>query len=291
MSSSQGYTVDPPTYSQPSAKKQYGATQQPAADQEPLLSGGGDQQPFASGSSQPRNAWADEGFDGDVPDDFKIGVTVSQSSIEVRQQFVRKVYGVLLAQILFTTVVGAVMMRDNVATWVQQNSGLLLIPMLGALVFMGLAFWKRHSHPLNLVFLAGFTACEALTLGSVVSMFEQTIVLQALVITTAVFVGLTLFTMQSKYDFDSMGPYLFGALLVFFFTGLVNLFIPFSRTTDAVFAGLGALLFSAYVVFDTHLILRRLHVDDWILGAISLYLDFINLFLQILRLLSDIQDR
>ncbi|KAK4054620.1 mitosis inhibitor protein kinase swe1 [Microbotryomycetes sp. JL221] len=272
--SSGGYTVDPPTYQAPGAKKAYGATQSSsnAPDNEPLLAS--NNEPWASGSSHPRNEWPDEADAGDVPDDFKIGVTVSQSSIEVRQQFVRKVYGVLFCQILLTAVVGGAMMRTNVANWVQQNSGLLLIPMIGALVFMGLAFWKRHSHPLNLVFLAGFTACEALTLGSVVSLFDQTIVLQALVITTFVFLGLTLFTIQSKYDFDGMAPYLFGALMIFFFTGIVNLFIPFSRTTDAVVAGLGVLLFSGLIIFDTHLVMRRLHVDDWVIGSISLYLDF-----------------
>ncbi|KAK4054258.1 hypothetical protein OIV83_001284 [Microbotryomycetes sp. JL201] len=283
MSQQPGYTVDPPTYSQPSAKKAYGATE-PAADQEPLLGA----EPHASGSSQPRNAWHDEAAEGDVPDDFKVSHIISPSPLGQRKPSLgqEKQW-----HALFTSIVGALMMRENVASWVQQNSGLLLIPMLGALAFMGLAFWRRHSHPLNLVFLAAFTACEALTLGAVVSMFEQTIVLQALIITTAVFLGLTLFTMQSKYDFDSMGPYLFGFLLVFFFTGLVNIFVPFSRTTDAVFAGIGSLLFSAYIVYDTHLICRRLHVDDWVLGSISLYLDFINLFLQVLRLLNDIEDR
>ena len=55
---------------------------------------------------------------------------------------------------------------------------------------------------------------EAFTLGIVTAFYDNRIVLQALLITTGVFLGLTLFTLQSKYDFSGMGPYLFGGLLV-----------------------------------------------------------------------------
>ncbi|ORY55725.1 inhibitor of apoptosis-promoting Bax1-domain-containing protein [Leucosporidium creatinivorum] len=289
MSAPTGYTVDPPTYTAPGAKKAYGATSNPQQHEaeQPLLGG----QQWASGSQAPRNDWDAEGSEDDIPDDFKIGVTVSQSSQDVRAAFVRKVYGVLFVQILSTVLVGWLMSTDQISAWVQDHRGLMLIPMIGALFAMGGCFWKRHSHPLNLVFLGIFTLFEAATIGSVISYFNSTIVLQAMLITVFLFAGLTLFTLQSKWDFDGMAPYLFGALLVFFFTGIVGLFIPYSKTTDMIIAGAGVLLFSAYIIFDTHTLFNRLHVDDWVIACVSLYLDIINLFLQILRLLSDIQDR
>ena len=74
-------------------------------------------------------------------------------------------------------------------------------------------------------------------------------------------------------------------------TGLVGVFIPFSSTLNLIFAIGGTLLFRGYVVYDTYLINNRLSPDEYIMGAISLYLDFINLFLNILRLLNNIQDR
>ena len=74
-------------------------------------------------------------------------------------------------------------------------------------------------------------------------------------------------------------------------TGLVGVFVPFNSTMNLIYAIGGTLLFSGYVVYDTYLINRRLSPDEYILGAISLYLDFINLFLNILRLLSNMQDR
>lgn len=200
------------------------------------------------------------------------------------------------------------------------------MPLFGTLIVLGLLYWKRHSHPANLGLLALFTLMEAFTLGVVTASFDDVIVLQALLITTGVFLGLTLFTMQSKvgfvrmhfprrfndirfkYDFSGMGPWLFGGLLalgkvpcyptlnllsknVAVMTGLVGVFIPFSSTLNLVYAIGGTLLFSGYVVYDTYLINRRLSPDEYILGAISLYLDFINLFLSILRLLNSMQDR
>lgn len=86
--------------------------------------------------------------------------------------------------------------------------------MIGSFVSLGFLWWKRHSHPINLVLLSLFTFFEAFTVGLVVGFYDQTVVLQALLMTTGVFLGLTLFTFQSKYDFSGMGPWLFGGLMV-----------------------------------------------------------------------------
>ncbi|KAL8292288.1 hypothetical protein RQP46_001754 [Phenoliferia psychrophenolica] len=269
-----------------STYKPYGAT----GANEPLL--GNTEQPYASGSHAPSNDWAQEGSgEDDVPEDFKIGMTVSESSQSIRHAFVAKVYGVLFCQIVGTTVIGALMSTESASTWVQANPGLMMIPMFGAIAAMLGVYWKRHSHPLNIILLGLFTVLEAITVGSVVGFYSGTVVLQALVITVFVFLGLTLFTFQSKYDFDNMGSYLFAALLCFVITGFVGIFLPFNRITDMLMAGGGCILFSLYIVYDTHLLLRRLHMDDWVLACVSLYLDILNLFLQILRLLSDIQER
>jgi FtsH-binding integral membrane protein len=75
------------------------------------------------------------------------------------------------------------------------------VPLFGTLIVLGLLYWKRHSHPANLGLLGLFTLMEAFTLGIVTASFEDVIVLQALLITTGVFLGLTLFTMQSKVGF------------------------------------------------------------------------------------------
>ncbi len=56
-------------------------------------------------------------------------------------------------------------------------------------------------------------------------------------------------------------------------TGIVGIFIPFSRTVDLIYAICGTLLFSGYIIYDTHVITKRLSPDEYIMGAISLYLE------------------
>jgi FtsH-binding integral membrane protein len=155
---------------------------------------------------------------------------------------------------------------------------------------MLLTYWKRKSYPTNLLFLTGFTALEAYTISVVVSFYDSAIVLQALLITLGMFVALTLFACQTKYDFTSWMPYLFGGLWFLILFGIVAIFIPYKSTVELIYGGLGALIFSGYILVDTQLIMRHYHVEEEIAAAISLYLDIINLFLSILRILNSQQN-
>jgi FtsH-binding integral membrane protein len=247
---------------------------------------------LGSSSRDGAGGFYDQPAHGDVPDDFKYGVTVSDSSPEIRNAFIRKVYTILFCQILATCIVGGVISQSpSTIFWVQTHMWSFYVPLFGTLINLGVLYWKRHSHPLNFVLLSTFTLMEAFTLGIVVAFYNNIIVLQALLITLGVFIGLTLFTLQSKYDFSGMGPFLFGALIAMVMAGLVNAFIPFGKTMDLVFAIGGCLLFSGYIVYDTYMINAKLSPDEFIMGAISLYLDFINLFINILRLLNNMEDR
>ncbi|KAJ2930249.1 hypothetical protein H1R20_g6822, partial [Candolleomyces eurysporus] len=271
------YPVPPPSYGS-SSKNTQNYRSVDNRDAEPLLGGS------SSGIyNQPAP--------GELPDDFKYGVSVSESEPSIRQAFVRKVYTILLTQIASTCVVAGIVRQSPEAIfWVQTHPWSFYVPLFGTLITLGLLFWKRHAHPWNFVFLSAFTLMEAFTLGVVTAFYDNVLVLQALLITLGVFLGLTLFTLQSKYDFSGMGPFLFGTLIALVMTGFVSIFLPFNRTFDLLIAIIGCLLFSGYIVYDTYNINRRLSPDEYIMGAISLYLDFINLFLNILRLLSDLQD-
>jgi len=274
------YPVPPPSYG--SAGVKHNSDNNNRGAREPLI----------SGPSSGPGGYYDQPAQGDLPDDFKYGVTVSESSPEIRNAFIRKVYTILLCQILATTAVaGGISQSPETIFWVQTHTWAFYVPLFGTLINLGVLYWKRHSHPLNFALLTTFTLMEAFTLGIVVAFYENIIVIQALLITLGVFIGLTLFTFQSKYDFSGMGPFLFGALIAMTMTGLVGIFIPFGQTMDLLFAIGGCLLFSGYIVYDTYIINAKLSPDEFIMGAISLYLDFINLFLSILRLLNNLQER
>lgn len=69
---------------------------------------------------------------------------------------------------------------------------------------------------------------------------------------------------------------------IFFIFCLLQMFF-YSKTLELVFAAAGALLFCGFIIYDTHLLMHKLSPEDYIVAAISLYLDIINLFLHLLN--------
>jgi len=266
MADTAGYTVPPPSYNAAQPKPSYGA---------------------ARASTDAEAGLLDDGDEGE----WKIETTVAQSSAEVRHAFVRKVYSLLFAQLLATAAVGAVMRTDGARAWVLANTWSMWLALIGSFGSLFACYGFRYKHPAGLLSLGSFTAFEAFAVGAAVSFYDQQIVLQALLITCFVVVGLTIFTFQSKFDFSSLGPWLTIPLLCLVGTGLIGIFVPFSKTVDMVYAGCGVLVFSLYLIYDTHMILNRLSPDDVIMAVLSLYLDILNLFLMILRLLNNAENR
>lgn len=226
-----------------------------------------------------------------IPDDFKFGGSVAEATIDIRMAFVRKVYAILSVQLIATAVLSSISFwSDGYKGWIQSNPWMMWLSLFGAIGFMLLTFWKRKSYPMNLLFLTGFTGLEAYSVSVIVSFFETRIVLQAVLITAGIFIGLTLFACQTKYDFTSWMPYLFGGLWALILFGFVAAFFPYNSTSELIYGGLAALIFSGYILVDTQLIMRHYHVEEEIAAAISLYLDVINLFLAILRILNSQQN-
>ncbi|KAI9497357.1 inhibitor of apoptosis-promoting Bax1-domain-containing protein [Zychaea mexicana] len=230
-------------------------------------------------------------FDGGhADDDDMYKETIANSPVEVRMQFVRKVYSILSVQILSTVIMSAIYMyNESAKLFVQTNAWMLYISMFGSLGVLFALMWKARSTPLNYGLLAIFTLLEGQLVGTVVTFYDQTIVLQALIITFGVFVGLTLFTLQSKWDFSGMGPFLFAGISILLLVSIVQIFLPFSEGFQLALAVAGVVIFSGYIVFDTYLIFNRYSAEDYIMASVSLYMDIINLFLRILQILSAMQ--
>ena len=197
------------------------------------------------------------------------------------------VFAIRSVQLVLTTALSGVSFAsEKYRTWVQSHSWMMIVSVLGALVFMLLTYWKRKSYPSNLLFLGVFTLLEGYAISVVTSFYDARIVLEALAITMGLFIGLTLFACQTKYDFTSWMPYLFGALWFLILFGFMAAFFPMGSTMELIYGGLAALIFSGYILVDTQLVMRHYHVEEEIAASISLYLDIINLFLAILRILN-----
>ncbi|KAM7056499.1 protein lifeguard 4 [Acridotheres tristis] len=221
-----------------------------------------------------------------IEDDFNYGSNVASASVHIRMAFLRKVYSILSIQVLLITVTSAIFLYSTgVQAFVLERPALLLLSGFGSLaVIVALTFYS-HQHPVNLYLLFGFTLLEAVTVAITVSFYDVSIVLQAFILTTAVFLGLTAYTLQSKRDFSKFGAGLFTCLWILILSGFLRLLF-YCETTELVFAAAGALLFCGFIIYDTHLLMHKLSPEEYIVAAISLYLDIINLFLHLLHFLG-----
>ncbi|XP_068132865.1 protein lifeguard 4 [Hyperolius riggenbachi] len=223
-----------------------------------------------------------------IEDDFNYGSNVASASIHIRMGFLRKVYSILSVQVLLTTLTAAVFLYfESVKNFVHESPALVLVSGIGSLGTIIALTIYRHQYPVNLYLLFGFTILEAITVATVVTFYDVAVVLQAFILTTAVFFGLTAFTFQTKKDFSKYGAGLFAGLWILILAGFLRLFF-YSETLELLLAAGGALLFCGFIIYDTHLLMHKLSPEEHILASINLYLDIINLFLHLLRLLEAI---
>lgn len=235
--------------------------------------------PPPSYSSEPLMGETRHSLDN-VPDDFKWTTNVGDCDIMIRHAFVRKVYTILSVQLLATAAVSAIsFFNDPFKTWIQTNVWMFWVSMLTTFAFLFGAMIYRKSYPMNMFALAGFTLGEAYTVAVATSFYDSRVVVQAAFITAGLFVALTMFAMQTRIDFSSWGTYLYGALWVVILLGFVQVFFPAQGAMQVAYSGGICLLFSAYVLYDTQQIMKTLHPDEEIAGAIGLYLDILNIFL------------
>ncbi|KAF7693945.1 protein lifeguard 4 [Silurus meridionalis] len=224
-----------------------------------------------------------------IEDDFNYGTNVATASVHIRMDFLRKVYTILSIQIILTTALSALFMFcEPIKNFVHSCPLLVLLSAVGSLfLIIALAIY-RHQHPVNLYLLLGFTVLEAVSVGTTVTFYEYSVVFQAFVLTSAVFVGLTAYTLQSKRDFSKLGAGLFAGLWILIIASLMRIFF-YNDTLEMVCAGAGALLFCGFIIYDTHILMRKLSPEEHILASINLYLDIVNLFLHILRILDSMK--
>jgi uncharacterized protein len=159
------------------------------------------------------------------------------------------------------------------------------------LIMIFAATFLRRRRAVSFSFVYAFTFLSGITLFPIIATyageFGGRIILQAFTVTVVAFGGAAAYASLSKADFNFLGGFLFIGLLVLLGMGLVNLFIPFSTQTEMIYSAIGILIFIGYVLFDVSRITRYgISEEDVPLAVLSLYLDFVNLFLFILRFLG-----
>lgn len=222
-----------------------------------------------------------------IVDDFMYGSNVASAHIYIRMGFMRKVYGILSAQLVVTTVVAALFMASQpIQDFVQQNHWMMTIALIGTFGSLFALMWKRQETPTNYILLGVFTLMEAYSIGVIVTFYKVPSVVEAFMLTVGLFIGLTLYTLQSKKDFTSWHAPAMMCLWTLFVVSMIQIIIPVPAMHLAI-SLVGAALFCVFIVIDTHMIMAKLSPEEYILGAINLYMDILNLFLYILRILGE----
>jgi len=216
---------------------------------------------------------------------------------EVRRGFIRKVYGVLAVQLLWTVLI-ATPFQFVGNLWLKSNSWLLILSMVMSLVLICALTCCRETvrtWPSNEILLFAFTTCEGVLVGFVSAQYTWQSVILAMGITIVVVLALTAYATFTETDFTGYGIYLFVALVVLISSSCVVSILAMCGValswTLVILDLFAVLLFSMYIVYDTQLIIGGKHehefsIDDHVIAALTLYLDIINLFLHLLRLLG-----
>ena len=224
----------------------------------------------------------------------------------VRAAFVRKVYAILSTQLLATVgvtvgVIYAAFYKGDhkyPTEWGHWILGpgyyLVFLTLILAMFILCYLMVAKQRFPWNFIGLAAFTGCMSFQLSIICTLYYGSglgsDLLLAFVLTTATFLVLTAFTIVSKIDFSFLAPLLcVGIFVVIVWSLIMSIAILFGGVSVGwylAYSILGMILFIGFILYDTYMIVTRLGVDDYIVGAIELYLDIINLFLFILQCLT-----
>src|SRR6478736_680229 len=204
----------------------------------------------------------------------------------------------------------AKVMKNGAEIPARIGNNLFLTP-IGYYFFASPLKWLVIFAPLGLVFLLSFSidrmrpamaqlmfwiyaALVGVSLASIFMVFTHTSIVRVFFITAASFGALSLYGYTTQRDLSGMGSFLLMGLFGVILASLVNLFMASSALQFAI-SVIGVLVFAGLTAWDTQRIKEMYDsMDDdgtmgrkAIMGALSLYLDFINLFLMMLRLFGD----
>lgn len=170
--------------------------------------------------------------------------------------------------------------------------GICLLAMIGEFILvLTSGMWARNENRglnLGLYFLvtslAGLAAVP-LMIYAIGRTGDPTVIVQAFGISGLTFGGLMAYSLVSKRDFTGMGAFLVAGMIGLLIAGVVNIFLHSSALSFG-FSVIAVLLFAGFVVYDMSIIRRRFSDADYVMAAIMLFIDFMGLFQNILRLMS-----
>jgi uncharacterized protein len=195
-------------------------------------------------------------------------------------------YGVAISPNLISLVFGSRLMFFG-----------LIVAELAMVIILSARLNKLSLTSATLLFV-GYSVLNGVTMSSIFLVFTMSSIASTFFICAATFAAMSAYGAFTKSDLSSMGKLMFMALIGLIIATVVNIFVA-SSTLDLIISYVGVLVFVGLTAWDTQKIKMLLSHADYmdesaqkiaLIGALSLYLDFVNLFLYMLRIFGGRRD-
>ena len=240
------------------------------------------------------------------------GTTATRSQVEVDQGLRAFMLGVYNHMTLGLAISGLVALGTNMMAVTQAASGRLALTPFGQLLYTTPLKWVVMLAPLAFVFFFSFrmdrmsaatartvfllfAAVMGLSLSTLFLVFKLGSIVQVFFITAATFGAMSLWGYTTNRSLSGMGSFLLMGLIGIIIASLVNIFLGSAGLQFAI-SVLGVLIFSGLTAYDTQKLKEMYVYGDYdgeaaakasVFGALTLYLDFINMFQFLLSLLGN----
>ena len=246
--------------------------------------------------------WSDPRVTGASPRvaDPLEGVRVPSTGAAARdaglRSYMLSVYNYMASGVLLSGVVALLFARSGMAAQVFGSPGILKYVILFSPLIMIFAFGsvvKRGSTAAVGAMFWAFAAVMGLSLSTVMLIYPGAEIAQAFFATTAAFVALSLYGYTTKKDLSGFGTFLIMGVIGLIVASLLNMFLR-SGTLNLAISAIGVLIFAGLTAYDTQRI-KSLYFQvagsdmvgkTAIMGALSLYLDFVNMFQFLLSIMG-----
>lgn len=162
---------------------------------------------------------------------------------------------------------------------------------VAAVFAIGMALNSNPPRELAVLMLHGFAALMGLSLAAIFAVFTTASLVSAFVSTVILFGTMSIYGYFTRQSLDSWGKYLLVGVIAVVIASLVNLFIGSTMMT-MVISAIAVIVFLALTAYDTQNIREMVSVEgatgaQEIQGALSLYLNFVNIFVSLLQLFGN----
>ena len=164
---------------------------------------------------------------------------------------------------------------------------------LAAVIGIGFALAANPPKELALLMLAGFSALMGLSFAMIFAVFTLGSIVMAFMSAAVLFGTMSLYGYFTRRDLTSIGQFLFIGLIAIVIASIINIFIGSSVMT-MVISAIAVIVFTGLTAYDTQKIREMVSEETSgsveVMGALTLYLDFINIFLSLLQLFGGKKD-